>query len=572
MIGIRKKLAWILTGLLLAGTIPATAYPVRAAVNVGVTSSVGAETTVQQGDTLTVTYTYTSSDPEVTVMQGILTWDESVLERQGDPVPSDNLKDSGGWLGESGGNTVNGLVLTGGYLPSSASVTYKFTVLADCRNPASEISMKMTLAVHNASERYTDTAVSQVNFGHPEDQLETERKDATCTEAGYEKTVCKVCGVTVKDEKTDALGHSDGEWVTIKEGNCLEDGLRELRCERCGKVLDTEEQPAAGAHSWKTDGSTDENGWKIIREASITQAGMKERVCERCGTRESGELFMSVMAEPSDVLVEEGEIFSVTYTYVSSEPEVVVMQGILEWDSSVVERQGEPEVSANLKEAYLGESGGNTVNALLLTGGYLPQTASVTYRFKALKDYKIDPTEISMKMTLGIHKTSERYTETEETVVCTAYPLIVGDLSERTQNTANVEIRVPEAGRLYYLALSAGESAPGRDTIRETGQMVQVSGGQTDVLLENLPETAGEIYFLAEDGAGRYSKIIKKELESFQRGDVDQDGDIDIFDASAVIDMIYGREEKKDLADINRDGTIDVFDASMIIDMVYGRY
>ena len=36
--------------------------------------------------------------------------------------------------------------------------------------------------------------------------------------------------------------------------------------------------------------------------------------------------------------------------------------------------------------------------------------------------------------------------------------------------------------------------------------------------------------------------------------------------------MIYGREEKKDLADINRDGTIDVFDASMIIDMVYGRY
>ncbi len=179
MIGIRKKLAWILTGLLLAGTIPATAYPVRAAVNVGVTSSVGAETTVQQGDTLTVTYTYTSSDPEVTVMQGILTWDESVLERQGDPVPSDNLKDSGGWLGESGGNTVNGLVLTGGYLPSSASVTYKFTVLADCRNPASEISMKMTLAVHNASERYTDTAVSQVNFGHPEDQIKTDKKEAT---------------------------------------------------------------------------------------------------------------------------------------------------------------------------------------------------------------------------------------------------------------------------------------------------------------------------------------------------------------------------------------------------------
>lgn len=572
MVRIRKRLIWFWAALLVALMIPAAARPVRAAVNVEVTSSIGEETTVQKGETLTVTYTYTSDDPEVTVLQGILTWDETVLERTGEPVPSDNLKDSGGWLGESGGNTVNGLILSGGYLPASASVTYQFTVLADCKNPASEISMKMTLAVHNASERYTNTVISQVNFGHPEDQIKTDKEEASCTEGGYEKAVCEVCGTVIRDETTAALGHKEGQWTTVNEGSCLEEGLQELRCERCGLLLDSKILPAAGAHQWTVNAATDADGWKILQEASTTQAGKKERVCEVCGTREAEDLIMSVTAEPSAILVEQGQVFAVTYTYVSSEPEVVVMQGILDWDSTVVERQGEPQVSANLESAYLGESGGNTVNALLLTGDYLPQTASVTYQFKALTDYKIDPTVISMKMTLGIHRTSERYTETENVSVSVAYPLTVSELDDRTQTSAKVRIQVPESGTVYYLPQISDAAAPDAEKIRSDGQAVAVQAGETEITLENLPETQGKVYFMAEDAAGHVSRIIEKELEPFQRGDVDQDGDIDIFDASAVIDMLYGREEKNDLADVNRDGTIDVFDASTIIDMVYGRY
>lgn len=572
MVRIRKRLIWFWAALLAVLMIPVAARPVRAAVNVEVTSSIGEETTVQKGETLTVTYTYTSDDPEVTVLQGILTWDETVLERTGEPVPSDNLKDSGGWLGESGGNTVNGLVLSGGYLPASASVTYQFTVLADCKNPASEISMKMTLAVHNASERYTNTVISQVNFDHPEDQIKTDKKEASCTEGGYEKAVCEVCGTVIRDETTAALGHKEGQWTTVNEGSCLEEGLQELRCERCGLLLDSKILPAAGAHQWTVNASTDADGWKILQEASITQAGKKERVCEVCGTREAEDLIMSITAEPSAMLVEQGQVFSVTYTYVSSDPEVVVMQGILDWDSVVVERQGEPQVSDNLESAYLGESGGNTVNALLLTGDYLPQTASVTYHFKALADYKIDSTVISMNMTLGIHKTSERYAETENVSVSVAYPLTVSELDDRTQTSAKVRIQVPESVTIYYLPQSSDVTVPDAEKIRSDGQAVAVQAGETEITLENLPETQGKVYFMAEDAAGHVSRIVEKELEPFQRGDVDQDGDIDIFDASAVIDMIYGRDEKNDLADINRDGTIDVFDASTVIDMVYGRY
>ena len=69
------------------------------------------------------------------------------------------------------------------------------------------------------------------------------------------------------------------------------------------------------------------------------------------------------------------------------------------------------------------------------------------------------------------------------------------------------------------------------------------------------------------------SKIAAVNLEAYAiLGDVDWDGDIDIFDASAVIDMIYGRTElDKKHADVNRDGVVDVFDASTVVDMIYGR-
>ena len=572
MVHVKKKLALVLAFLLTVAAIPLAAKEVKAAANVNVTSSVNGQTEVQKGDILSVTYTYTSDSPNVTVLQGILTWDESVLERQGEAVPSDNLQNSGGWLGESSGNTVNALIVSGGYLPASASVTYQFKVLADCTKPASEISMKMTVAVNTASERYENTVKDAVVFGHPSESLTVDRQEVSCTEDGHEKITCGVCHTVLKDETTAALGHMEGEWITTEEGNCLTAQKQELRCSRCGVLLGSRDIPAVGKHTWVTDDTTDAEGWKITKEVSVTEEGTLERVCSICGEKETSSILMSVHST-GDVLVEKGEIFSVTYTYTAASPEVIVLQGILDWDQNILERQGEPVVSDNLKDAYLGEAGGNTVNAMLLTGEYLPQTASITYQFKALADYTMDPAVIQMKLTLGIHKTSERYTETVSNNVVSAYPLQVGEIFNRQNTEADLTMTVPDTGTVFYLVQDEDMEMPDAGLIQKTGSQISITAGENQVTLEGLPEDAAVIYLLAVNQAGRVSKIAAVNLEAYAiLGDVDWDGDIDIFDASAVIDMIYGRTElDKKHADVNRDGVVDVFDASTVVDMIYGR-
>lgn len=266
-----KKFTAVLGAVMLAATaFMAVPQDAKAAANVSVTSSIGDSISVKQGDTFSVTYTYTSDNPNVTTMQGILSWDSSAVERLGEPVVSSNLEST--YLGESGGNTVNCLSLTGAMLPSSASVTYEFRALSDCRSAASEISMQMTLAINTASERYPNTVKSTVNFDHP-GTVNREEKNATCTESGYIKETCTVCGEVLKNETISFLGHDSGEWVTVKDATCAEPGSEELRCTRCQTKLDGREIPATGNHSYE---------WTVTRPATCGQDGEREGICSVC--------------------------------------------------------------------------------------------------------------------------------------------------------------------------------------------------------------------------------------------------------------------------------------------------
>ena len=75
-----------------------------------------------------------------------------------------------------------------------------------------------------------------------------EFKAPTCTEAGYEKTVCTVCGKTLENNIIEALGHDlSGEYTVIKKGSCTENGIQALSCARCGKkIVDGAVIPARG--------------------------------------------------------------------------------------------------------------------------------------------------------------------------------------------------------------------------------------------------------------------------------------------------------------------------------------
>ncbi len=55
----------------------------------------------------------------------------------------------------------------------------------------------------------------------------------TCTEAGYTRHDCP-CGDSYTDTAVPAVGHTLGEWSTVREPSVAEEGLREQVCSVCG--------------------------------------------------------------------------------------------------------------------------------------------------------------------------------------------------------------------------------------------------------------------------------------------------------------------------------------------------
>ena len=116
---------------------------------------------------------------------------------------------------------------------------------------------------------------------HVHELIETEAKEASCTEDGnVEFWTCSKCGKVYSDgeglneidpEETvlHASGHSYSDWTITKEATCTETGSKEKTCANCGDKI-TEEIPAIG-HAWSE--------WTVIREATEEEEGLERRTC-----------------------------------------------------------------------------------------------------------------------------------------------------------------------------------------------------------------------------------------------------------------------------------------------------
>lgn len=69
----------------------------------------------------------------------------------------------------------------------------------------------------------------------------TEHKDASCTEIGYNRTVCDKCGETIEDTVLPFCHNY--VWETITNPTINQPGLAEKKCSKCGDVIDTFEIP-----------------------------------------------------------------------------------------------------------------------------------------------------------------------------------------------------------------------------------------------------------------------------------------------------------------------------------------
>lgn len=74
-------------------------------------------------------------------------------------------------------------------------------------------------------------------LGHSYDVTDT--KEPTCTEKGSTTYTCGRCGDTYIEE-TDALGLQEGDWTIVKEPRLFSKGEKVIKCTVCGEVLKTE--------------------------------------------------------------------------------------------------------------------------------------------------------------------------------------------------------------------------------------------------------------------------------------------------------------------------------------------
>lgn len=124
-----------------------------------------------------------------------------------------------------------------------------------------------------------------------------ERKEPTCTEAGYTQlTKCSVCGKKLADsEEIPALGHSIVTDSAVEPTETA-DGLTEgQHCSRCGEILIPQELLPAIVHRFDDE-------MFVVEEPTCTQAGIGKKVCLDCGKE------YQVKIEPlgHDEVVDEG--------------------------------------------------------------------------------------------------------------------------------------------------------------------------------------------------------------------------------------------------------------------------
>ncbi len=96
----------------------------------------------------------------------------------------------------------------------------------------------------------------------------------TCTEKGYNKHTCTVCGEWYTTDEVEPLGHSYTE--TRQEPDCLTDGSVTYHCNTCGDEY-TEILPAEG-HAYTS---------KLIKDSTCTKLGEMQFTCTVCGDKQT---------------------------------------------------------------------------------------------------------------------------------------------------------------------------------------------------------------------------------------------------------------------------------------------
>lgn len=130
------------------------------------------------------------------------------------------------------------------------------------------------------TDKAGNTASKKIIVVEGHDEVTTS-KDATCTENGYEKVTCALCGKVIKNDVIEAAGeHAYGKPVTV-DPTCTEDGYTVKTCTACGDEVVTKGDEKTG-HTYNKD--ADGNViYVTVTPSTCKVKGKAEAVCTVCG-------------------------------------------------------------------------------------------------------------------------------------------------------------------------------------------------------------------------------------------------------------------------------------------------
>ncbi|MGO5549765.1 outer membrane protein assembly factor BamB family protein [Lachnospiraceae bacterium LCP19S3_B12] len=156
-------------------------------------------------------------------------------------------------------------------------------------------------------------------------------------------------------------------------------------------------------------------------------------------------------------------------------------------------------------------------------------------------------------------------------------PIITTDegvISDRTDDSANLNLSVNKEGTLYYVIQSSEEAAPSEEAILASELKAEVKTGAVNTIpLTGLKKGAQTVYMMLKDSNGATSLVQKAEIEAIVLlGDLNGDGVINVLDVTALANQIAASDTAglEEVGDINGDGTVNVLDVTALANQISG--
>ena len=197
----------------------------------------------------------------------------------------------------------------------------------------------------------------------------------------------------------------------------------------------------------------------------------------------------------------------------------------------------------------------------------------VTHNFNVSFADRENPTIAKVKLTVASEDGTQSKDYTFTLFTQNALPIITTDdgaVSERTDNSAKINMTSNKAAELYYLVQAADAAAPDSAKIIAEGTKADVVEGKNTIEVTGLQRNAQKLYMVLKDASGAESAVRILDIASvIISGDMNGDGKLTNLDVSMLLNKVTANEDvDPETGDINGDGKISNLDVSMLLNKV----